>query len=91
MIHIRRVHYGNLGWRGRLGIVVGVAVVLAAAMALAIVALGLTLILLPIVAVGLAIARWRFRGLMRRDAGPPDESGRPIEIEYTVVEGRDRR
>ena len=91
-----RIPLQNLGWRGKIGIVVAAALGVAAAIALVIVSLGLALILIPVVGVAMIYGRWRLRRMMadldaRRAANTGD--GRTIEIDYTVLDkdGRPRR
>ena len=80
----------NIGWRGRIGLVVATAVGLAAAIALIVLSLGLALVLLPVVAVAFVIGRWRLRKMMDEAARQRPDAGRTIEIDYTVINGKDR-
>jgi hypothetical protein len=99
MFQYRQVGFDQMGWRGRIGLVVGIALALALAIALVILSLGLALILLPIVAIGLLIGRWRFNKLMAERRAPgewspgdqPPGAGRTIAIEYSAVDDRDGR
>lgn len=91
-----RLSFGNLDWRGKIGVVVAAALGIAAAIALVIVSLGLALILIPVVAVAMIYGRWRLRKAMaemnaRRAANSGE--GRTIEIDYTVIDkdGQPRR
>ena len=53
--------------------------------------LGLALILLPVVAVAVVVGRWRLSKMMARcNARQRAETGRTIEIDYTVLDGKDR-
>ena len=81
---------GNLGWRGRIGLVLATAVGLAAAIALIVLSLGLALVLLPVVAVAFVIGRWRLRNLMDEAAQQRPGAQRTIEIDYSVIDGEDR-
>ena len=81
---------GNLGWRGRIGLVTATAVGLAAAIALVVVSLGLALVLLPVVAVAFVIGRWRLKKMMDEAAPQRPGAQRTIEIDYTVIDGRKR-
>jgi hypothetical protein len=100
MVRYRQFYLGsNLGWRGRIGLVVSMAIALALAIALVVLALGLALVLIPIIVVGLLIAAWRlraFRAALARaidGAGPRQEHEEPrtIDTDYTVIEGSDRK
>ena len=91
-----RIPLQNLGWRGKIGLVVAAALGIAAAIALVIVSLGVALILIPVVAIAMVIGRWRLRRMMadldaRRAANTGGE--RTIEIDYTVLDkdGRPRK
>lgn len=91
-----QIRLGKLDWRGKLALVLAIALGLAAAVALVVVSLGVAIILLPIVAIALVIGRWRMNKLMAeaRQAqreGAGDNSGRTIEIDYTVIDGDQRR
>lgn len=87
-----RLQYGDLGWRGKIGLVIGIAFGLAAAVALVVLSLGLALVLIPVVAVGLLIGRWRLRRMMAEAHRERPGAGRTIEIDYRVVdEDRDQR
>ncbi len=93
MLQYRRIRFGTMSWRARIGVFVGVALALALAIAVVILSLGLALILLPVVAIALLIARWRLNRLMaaaRADGGQPAQT-RTIEIDYHVLDDRDRR
>lgn len=79
----------NIGWRGRIGLVIATAVGLAAAVALIVLSLGLALVLLPVVAVAFLIGRWRLRKMMNEAAQQRPDAGRTIEIDYTVINGKD--
>jgi hypothetical protein len=54
---------------------------------------GLALILLPIVALAILVGRWRLGKLEKDAAGQSAEPapGRIIEVEYSVIEDRERR
>ncbi len=94
MIHYRQIYYRNAGWRSRFGLFVGIALAIALAIALVVLSLGLALILLPVVAVALLIGRWRFNKLMaaaRAEADQRREDARTIEIDYRVIDDRERR
>jgi hypothetical protein len=91
--HYRQVRFGNMSWRTRAGLFLGIAVAVALAAALAVLSIGLALILLPIVALGLLIGRWRLNKLMAeaRERGDwPPGAGRTIEIDYTRVDDERR-
>ena len=81
---------GNLGWRGRIGLVVATAIGLAAAIALVVLSLGLALVLLPVVAVAFVIGRWRLKKMMDEAASQRLGTQRTIEIDYSVIDGKDR-
>lgn len=93
-LYTSRMQFQNLGWRGWLGLIVFGAVGLAAAVALIVLSLGLAIVLVPVVAIAVVIGRWRLRKMMadveKQRAGQPG-AGRTIEIDYTVVDGDDRR
>jgi membrane protein implicated in regulation of membrane protease activity len=82
-----RFNISRLGWRGYVGLALAIAV----GLALLVLSFGIALILLPIVAVALLIGRWRL-GKMRAETPPrPDAPGRIIEVEYSVIEDREKR
>jgi galactitol-specific phosphotransferase system IIC component len=81
---------GNLGWRGRIGLVVATAIGLAAAIALVVLSLGLALVLLPVVSVAFVIGRWPLKKLMDEAAQQRPGDQRTIEIDYSVIDGKDR-
>ena len=81
---------GNLGWRGRIGLVVATAIGLAAAIALVVLFAGLALVLLPVVAVAFVVGRWRLKKMMDEAAQQRPGPQRTIEIDYTVIDGRKR-
>jgi hypothetical protein len=94
-----RLSFGNIGWRGRLGIVVATAVGIAAAIALVLLSLGLAIILLPVVAVAFLVGRWRLRQMMtaaareyreRQEAPGESPATRTIETDYTVIDDKPR-
>jgi hypothetical protein len=85
-----RLNFGTLGWRGRVGLVLATAIGLAAATALVILSLGLAIVLIPVVAVAVVVGRWRLSGMMDEAARTRPEAGRTIEIDYTVIDGKDR-
>ena len=88
MFRFRQFQIARLGWRGYLGI----AIALAVGIALIVLSIGVALVLLPIVAVALLIGRWRLGKLQAEAAGVrPAEPGRIIEVEYSVIEDRDKR
>jgi cytochrome c-type biogenesis protein CcmE len=72
-----RLSFGNIGWRGRLGIVVATAVGIAAAIALVLLSLGLAIILL--------------RDYRERQEAPGESPAtRTIETDYTVIDDKRR-
>ena len=81
---------GNLGWRGRIGLVVVTAIGLAAAIALIILAAGIAIVLIPIVAAAFVIGRWRLKRMTDEAARQRPSGQRTIEIDYTVIDGKDR-
>jgi uncharacterized membrane protein len=86
-----RLNFGNIGWRGQLGLVLATAVGLAAAVALVILSLGLLVIVLPLVAIGVVVGRWRLRKMMDAAAAQQKAaSPQTIEIDYRVIDGEDR-
>jgi hypothetical protein len=94
-----RLSFGNIGWRGRVGLVVATAIGIAAAIALVLLSLGLAIILLPVVAIVFLVGRWRLRQMMTaaaRDYGQrQDDPGaapatRTIETDYTVIDDKGR-
>jgi ABC-type transport system involved in cytochrome bd biosynthesis fused ATPase/permease subunit len=94
-----RLSFGNIGWRGRVGLVVATAVGIAAAIALVLLSLGLAIILLPVVAIVLLVGRWRLRQMMTaaaRDYGQRQDdpraapATRTIETDYTVIDDKGR-
>ena len=84
-----RLQFSNLGWRGRLTLIVATAVGLAVAVALVVLSLGLLFVLIPVVAVAFAVGRWRLRKMMdaaaRTAAEHAGDGGRTIEIDYHVI------
>jgi ABC-type transport system involved in cytochrome bd biosynthesis fused ATPase/permease subunit len=90
MVDYRRLQFGNMNWRTRLGLFVGGAVAIALVLALAVVSLGVALILLPVAAVALLIARWRFRKLMAEAARESRTTERVIEVEYHRIDDEPR-
>lgn len=88
-----RLPFGKLGWRARVGLVVATALGLAAAIALVLLSLGLALILLPVAAGAFVVGRWRLNKLMADVARQRADTGRTIEIDYSVIDGKgvDRR
>jgi hypothetical protein len=86
------LNFGDLGWRGRLGVTLATVLGLAALVALIIASVGLFLILLPIAAVAVYIGRWRLRKMMQQDAARRGATQpQTIEIDYKVVDGEKRR
>lgn len=86
------LNFGDLGWRGRLGVILATVLGLAAVVALIIASVGLFLILLPVAAVAVLIGRWRLKKLMEQEqARQRSAAPRVIETEYTVVEREERR
>ena len=82
-----RFNISRLGWRGYLGM----ALALAAGLALVVLFFGIALILLPIVAIALLVGRWRLGKLQAAAGPPPAAPGRIIEVEYSVIEDREKR
>ena len=92
LARFQQIRFGNLSWRGWIGLVVGTALALAAAVALIVLSLGLALVLIPIVAIAALFGRWRLRKMMAEAEAARPGAGRIIEIEYAVVDDdRDRR
>ncbi|MEJ0011594.1 MAG: hypothetical protein WDM94_03010 [Bauldia sp.] len=86
------LNFGDLGWRGRLGVTLVTVLGLAAITALIIASVGLFLILLPVALVAVLIGRWRINKLMAADAARRKASApRVIDAEYTVVNGDKRQ
>jgi hypothetical protein len=94
-----RLSFGNIGWRGRVGLVMATAVGIAAAIALVLLSLGLAIILLPVVAIVFLVGRWRLRQMMKaaardysqRQNGPDAAPAtRTIETDYTVIDDKGR-
>ncbi len=86
------LNFGDLGWRGRLGVTLITVLCLAALTALIIASVGLFLILLPVALVAVFIGRWRINKLMAQDAARRKAAApRVIETEYTVIDGEKRR
>ncbi len=84
--------FGDLGWRGRLGVMLATIVGLAAISALILVSVGLFLVLLPVAIVAFYVGRWRINKLMAADAARQKASApRVIDAEYTVVNGEKRQ
>ncbi len=85
-----RISFGNLGWRGRFGLVAITIIGLAVALALIVVSLGVALVIVPVAAVAFLIARWRMRGAIdaARRAGAARARGAAQQIEpgYRVLE-----
>ena len=89
---IYNLSFGDLGWRGRLGVMLATIVGLAAISALILVSVGLFLILLPVAIVAVYIGRWRINKLMAEDAARRKATApRVIDAEYTVVTGEKRQ
>ena len=87
-----RLQFSNLGWRGRISLIVATAVGLAVALALIVLSFGIALVLVPVVAVAFVVLRRRLRKAMDAAARAPaeqnDGGGRTIEIDYRVI-GKD--
>jgi len=88
---IYNLTFADLGWRGRLGVMLATAVGLAAAAALIVLSLGLFIILVPVVAVALVVGRWRLRKMADEAARQKPTEARTIEIDYKVIDGDERR
>ena len=78
MIRMQMQRFDELGWKQKLGIVLGVTVTLALAVGLIILATAVAIVLLPVVIVGALIARWRFNRMLNeararagRGSAPP--------------------
>jgi len=93
MIRMQMQRFDELGWKQKLGIVLGVTVTLALAVGLIILATAVAIVLLPVVIVGALIARWRFNRMLneararaaeeeaRRSAASP----RVIDADFEIV------
>lgn len=88
-----RFQMQTLGWRGWLTLIVFGALGVAAAVALIIVSLGLAIVLIPVVAIAVVIGRWRLRKMMAglREQEERPGAGKTIEIDYSVIDGDERR
>jgi hypothetical protein len=86
------LNFGDLGWRGRLGIMLATILGLAAISALILASVGLFLILLPFAAAAVYIGRWRLKKLMEREqARQRTTQPQTIETDYRVINGETRR
>jgi membrane protein implicated in regulation of membrane protease activity len=86
------LNFGDLGWRGRLGVMLATILGLAAISALVLASVGLFLILLPVAAVAVYVGRWRLRKLMEQEmARQKARQPQTIETDYRVVDGEQRR
>jgi membrane protein implicated in regulation of membrane protease activity len=86
-----RLQFSNLGWRGRISLIVATAVGLAVALALIVLSFGIALVLVPVVAVAFVVVRRRLRKAIdaAARAGAKQRDGeRTIEIDYRVI-GKD--
>ena len=87
----RRIQIGGTGWRGRIGLIVAMALGLGLATGLIILAFGLALLLLPVVAVASLIGWLRWRRLMadalrsERSPDPERPGSRVIDTDYKVI------
>ena len=80
------LNFGDLGWRGRVGLMLATAVGLAAAVALIVLSLGLFIILVPVVAVALVVGRWRLRKMADAQAKQRPTVPQTIETDYRVID-----
>lgn len=86
----QRIEIRQVGWFGKLGMLLGAALAMGIVAALVILSLGLAIILLPIVAIAALVGWWRLRKIMaeaREEGGVRRPGGRVIETEYEVVDG----
>jgi hypothetical protein len=89
---IYNLNFGDLGWRGRVGVTLAMVLGLAALSALILASLGLFLVLLPIAAVAVLVGRWRLKkALDQQAARQRDGEPQTIEIDYKVIDGGERR
>lgn len=85
-----RVTTENLGWRGTVGLVLGLALALGIVGALVVLAFGIAIILLPVIAVASLFGWWRWRkvAIVREPAPGEGKDGPVIEIDYHVVDDK---
>lgn len=101
MIRMQMQRFDELGWKQKLGIVLGVTVTLALAVGLIILATAVAIVLLPVVIVGALIARWRFNRMLNEararaaeeEARRYADGPRVIDADFEIVndDGPQRR
>jgi hypothetical protein len=87
----QRVEFRNVGWRGTLSLILGLALGLGLVAALLVLSVGVAIVLLPVIGIASLIGwfRWKRAVAAGRPEGGP---GRTIEIDYRVIDdGDDRR
>jgi membrane protein implicated in regulation of membrane protease activity len=84
----RRIVVSPPGWRGKLALVVGVALALGLAAALIVLAAAVAIVILPVVAVASLFGWWRWKRATTGSRTAAGDDGRTIEIDYRVIDDR---
>ena len=89
----QRVEFLNVGWRGTLSLVLGLALGLGLVAALLILSVGIAVVLLPVIGIASLIGWFRWKRAVAAGAAgrPEDGTGRTIEIDYRVIDDGDGR
>lgn len=87
----QRVEFRNVGWRGTLSLVLGLALGLGLVAALLVLSVGVAIVLLPVIGIASLIGWFRWKRVVAAAVRPDDGPGRTIEIDYRVIDGEDRR
>jgi len=87
----QQVEFRNVGWRGTLSLVLGLALGLGLVAALLVLSVGAAIVLLPVIGIASLIGWFRWKRVVAAAVRPDDGPGRTIEIDYRVIDGEDRR